>query len=150
MLKYRKLSKVLIVIIFDLKCDTGHKFEGWFKDSHAFAEQKEQKLVSCPICNSSNIDIIPSSVTIMGKDTRTVDKVEKTELSPVKALQLLHQLIDKNFEDVGNKFAEVAIKIHYGEEEKRNIKGTTTLQEEESLKEEGVQFIKIPVPKMES
>lgn len=138
------------MIIFDLKCDIGHKFEGWFKDSQAFAEQKERKLVSCPICNSSGIDIIPSSVTIMGKDSREVNKVEKTELSPAKAFHLLQQFIDKNFEDVGNEFAEIAIKIHHGEEEKRNIKGTTTPQEEESLKEEGVPFIKIPVPKMES
>jgi hypothetical protein len=138
------------VIIFDLKCDTGHKFEGWFKDSKAFAEQRQQKLVSCPTCNSSNIDIIPSSVTIMGKDSRSLSKAEKTELTPINALRLLHQFIDKNFEDVGSEFADVAIKIHYGEEEKRNIKGTTTPQEEESLREEGVQFVKIPVPKMES
>jgi hypothetical protein len=51
---------------------------------------------------------------------------------------------------VGNRFADVALKIHYGEEEKRNIKGTTTAQEEDNLKEEGVQFVKIPVPKMDS
>ena len=63
---------------------------------------------------------------------------------------MFHQYIDKNFEDVGNKFAEVALKIHYGEEEKRNIKGTTTPQEEDNLKEEGVQFIKIPFLKMDS
>jgi len=42
------------------------------------------------------------------------------------------------------------LKIHYGEEEKRNIKGTSTPEEEETLKEEGVQFIKIPLPKMDS
>jgi hypothetical protein len=51
---------------------------------------------------------------------------------------------------VGNKFAETALKIHYGDEEKRNIKGTSTPQEEENLKEEGVQFIKISLPKMDS
>ena len=63
---------------------------------------------------------------------------------------MFHQYINKNFEDVVNKFAEVALKIHYGEEEKRNIRGTTTPQEEDSLKEEGVSFIKIPIPKMDS
>ncbi len=66
------------------------------------------------------------------------------------ALNMLHQYIDKNFEDVGDKFAEVALKIHYGDEEKRNIKGTSTPREEETLKEEGVQFFKIPVAKMDS
>jgi hypothetical protein len=133
------------VIIFDLQCENGHKFDGWFKDRQAFNEQNSQHLVICPVCNCPGVDIIPSSITIMGKD-----KSEAKEISPVKALQMFHQYINKNFEDVGNKFAEVALKIHYGEEEKRNIRGTTTPQEEDSLKEEGVSFIKIPIPKMDS
>ena len=138
------------MIIFDLKCENGHKFDGWFKDRQAFIEQNSQKLVACPICNSCGIDIIPSSVTIMGKDSCSAGKMEGKEISPAKALQMLRQYVDKNFEDVGNKFAEVALKIHFGEEEKRNIKGTTTPQEDDNLREEGVSFIKIPMPKMDS
>ncbi|MGV8057418.1 MAG: DUF1178 family protein [Smithellaceae bacterium] len=138
------------MIIFDLKCENGHKFDGWFKDRQAFIEQNLQKLVSCPICNSSHVDIVPSSVTIMGKDFRSAGKMEEKENSPLKAVQALHQYIDKNFEDVGDQFAEVALKIHFGEEEKRNIKGTTTPQEDANLREEGIPFIKIPVPKMDS
>ncbi|HEX7416236.1 MAG TPA: DUF1178 family protein [Smithellaceae bacterium] len=138
------------MIIYDLKCENGHKFEGWFNDQQAWISQNSQKIVSCPVCNSSNVEIVPSSITIMGKDLRAAGKLQEKELSPAKALQMFHHYIDKNFEDVGNKFAEVALKIHYGEEEKRNIKGTTTIQEENNLKEEGVQFIKIPVLKMDS
>lgn len=138
------------MIIYDLKCEKGHAFEGWFKDRQAWTLQNSQKLVSCPICSSSNVDIVPSSLTIMGKDSRATGKLQEKEISPLKALQVLHQYIDKNFEDVGDKFAEVALKIHFGEEEKRNIKGTTTPQEENGLKEEGVQFIKIPMLKMDS
>ncbi|MBN2539607.1 MAG: DUF1178 family protein, partial [Deltaproteobacteria bacterium] len=51
--------------------------------------------------------------------------------------------------DVGSKFAEVALKIHFGEEDSRNIKGTTTEREEAVLKEEGVPFVKIPIPKFD-
>ena len=138
------------MIIYDLKCEKGHTFEGWFKDQHAWNLQKSQRLVSCPVCNSSNIEMIPSSITIMGKDSRAAGKLQEKELSPAGALKMLHQYIDKNFEDVGNKFAEIALKIHYGDEEKRNIKGTSTQQEEENLKEEGVQFIKVPLLKMDS
>ena len=138
------------MIIFDLKCENGHKFDGWFKDRQAFIKQNSQKLVACPICNSCSVDIVPSSVTIMGKDSRSAGKLEEKEISPLKALQAFQQYINKNFEDVGNQFAEVALKIHFGEEEKRNIKGTTTPQEEETLREEGIQFVKIPIPKMDS
>ena len=74
------------MIIFDLKCENGHKFDGWFKDRQAFIEQNSQKLVSCPICNSSNVEIIPSSITIMGKDSRAAGKLEEKEISPLKAL----------------------------------------------------------------
>lgn len=138
------------MIIYDLKCEKGHTFEGWFKDRQSWVLQSSEKLISCPVCNSCNVEIVPSSITIMGKDSRVADNLREKEISPFKALQLLHQYIDKNFEDVGDKFAEVALKIHFGEEEKRNIKGTTTPQEENNLREEGVQFIKIPGLKMDS
>lgn len=68
----------------------------------------------------------------------------------MKDLRMLHEYIDKTFEDVGSKFAEVALKIHIGEEDNRNIKGTTTKTEEDTLREEGIPFIKIPIPKFDS
>lgn len=136
------------MIIFDLRCENGHKFDGWFKDRDAFAEQKSRKLVVCPICSSYNVDIIPSSIAIRSKDAKPAGRDK--EISMLQALRALNQYIDKNFEDVGDRFTEVALKIHLGEEEKRNIKGKTTPQEEETLKEEGVQFVKIPVPKLDS
>jgi len=138
------------VIIYDLKCEKGHTFEGWFKDQQTWTLQNSQKLVSCPVCSSTNIEMVPFSITIMGKDSRAANKIQEKEISPAGTLRMLHQYIDKHFEDVGDKFAEIALKIHYGDEEKRNIKGTSTPQEEDNLKEEGVQFIKVPFLKMDS
>ena len=138
------------MIIYDLKCDKDHKFEGWFNDRAAFEDQKTRKLITCPICGSSEVEMVPSSVTIMGKDIAESRGKSSKDISPIKALQLFHEYLDKNFNDVGNKFAEVALKIHRGEEDKKNIKGTTTKSEEETLKEEGVQFIKVPIPKFDS
>jgi hypothetical protein len=65
------------VIIYDLKCEKGHTFEGWFKDQQTWTFQNSQKLVSCPVCNSSNIEMIPSSITIMGKDSRAAGKLQE-------------------------------------------------------------------------
>ena len=138
------------MIIYDLKCDKDHKFEGWFNDMAAFEDQKTRKLITCPICGSSEVEMVPSSVTIMGKDLVESRGKSSKDISPIKALQLFHEYLDKNFSDVGNKFAEVALKIHRGEEDKKNIKGTTTKSEEETLKEEGIQFIKVPIPKFDS
>ncbi len=138
------------MIIYDLRCENGHIFEGWFKDRESWIAQNSQKLVACPVCSNTNIEIIPSSITIMGKDKKDDKKSHNKELSPATVLKKLQQYIDKNFEDVGDKFAEIALKMHCGDEEKRNIKGTSTPEEEKNMKEEGIQYIKIPVIKMDS
>ena len=137
------------MIIYDLRCAKSHNFEGWFKDRSAFEEQKTGKLITCPVCGSSDVAMVPSSISILGKEIRNPEKQGK-EFQPPKALQLFHEFLDKNFEEVGTKFTEIALKIKSGEEEKRNIKGTTTKEEEEILKEAGVEFVKIPVPKFDS
>ncbi|MGC9976687.1 MAG: DUF1178 family protein [Syntrophales bacterium] len=138
------------MIIYDLRCEKGHEFEGWFNDRSAFEKQQNQKLVICPTCGSSEVEIVLSTISIMGKDVKASNKSGLEGLSLPKALKLFHEYLDKNFDDVGKKFAEVALRIHHGEEEGRNIRGITTENEEETLKEEGVQFVKIPVPKFDS
>ena len=54
--------------------------------------------------------------------------------------------VEKNFDDVGCDFAKEALKIHYGAVEPRNIRGISTKEEEKTLKDEGIQFFKIPIP----
>jgi hypothetical protein len=138
-----------VMIIYDVRCNQGHTFEGWFQDRKAFEEQKERQLISCPVCGSTNANVIPSSVSIVGREAKG-EKEQEGSVSPMKALQGLQEYIEKNFEDVGPHFAEVAIRIHYGEEKERNIRGTSTKKEEETLEEEGIKFIKIPTPKFDS
>ena len=138
------------MIIYDLNCKKGHKFEGWFKDGNAFEDQKSQRLIICPICGSSDVKMVPSVMSIMAKDTKTTIKENVEELSMPRAIKLFHEYINKNFDDVGKNFAEIALKMHHGEEEKRNIKGTTSEVEEDVLREEGVQFFKIPLTKFDS
>lgn len=135
------------MIIYDLKCRDGHKFEGWFKDREAFDEQRQQKLIACPVCGNRETVLIPSSVLVRGRANSSTVAAKPDGESPLKLLQALQEYIHKNFDDVGDKFAEVALRIHHGEEDGRNIRGTATGSEEEALREEGVQFIKMPLPK---
>ena len=137
------------MIVYDLKCANGHQFEGWFQDGNAFEEQQSRKQISCPICGSLGAGIVLPSLTVMGRDNKR-EKERGRTLPTQQALQMLNEFVDKNFDNVGSGFAEVAIRMHNGEEEKRNIKGTTTRDEEKMLKEEGVHFIKIPLPKYDS
>lgn len=137
------------VIIYDLQCRDGHKFEGWFKDRDAFEEQRLQKLIACPVCGTTETVLIPSSVVVRGRANRSAATTAPNGEPPLKLLQELQEYIHKNFDNVGDKFAEVALRIHHGEEEGRNIRGTATGSEEETLKEEGVEFIKMPLPKFD-
>lgn len=137
------------MILYDLKCDNGHRFEGWFRDGSAFEEQRTQKLINCPVCNSVDNVVAPSSIAVISRKNKA-DKVQNKEISPMKALQILNEYMDNNFDDVGDKFADIAIRMHYGEEKARNIRGTSTKDEEDILMEEGINFIKIPVPKSDS
>jgi hypothetical protein len=99
-------------------------------------------MITCPICNDHQIEKAFSSFAIKRGGERVEEKMD-----PHQALQLVHEYLDRHFEDVGAKFYKEALKIHYGEVEKRNIKGTATTEEEVILKEEGVQFFKIPTTK---
>lgn len=139
------------MIIYDLKCEKHHNFEGWFKDSTAFEQQKKKRLVTCPICGSTDISMVLSTVTtISNYDERKTHQQDSRDVSPIMALRRFHEFIEKEFVDVGERFAEVALNIHRGLEERRNIKGITTKEDEETLKEEGVQFVKVPILKLDS
>lgn len=131
------------MIIFDLQCSNGHRFEGWFEDGQSFETQNEQSLITCPLCNDTSIFRIPSTFAI--KSSSPGVPLPGAELSDLG--KKLMEFVDKNFDDVGCDFAKEALKIHYGVSEPRNIKGSSTEDEEKTLKEEGIQFFKIPVPK---
>ncbi|MBN2284635.1 MAG: DUF1178 family protein [Deltaproteobacteria bacterium] len=138
------------MIIYDLRCRKDHTFEGWFKDRAAFEAQKKKRLIVCPVCGSLDIEMVPSTIAVMGRDSRDSDKEGTAPVTPARALELFNEFVTKNFEDVGNRFAEVALNIHRGKENERNIKGVTTREEDELLRDEGVKFFKIPIPKFDS
>jgi hypothetical protein len=133
------------MIAFDLFCSNGHKFECWFKDSASFEEQIAFRLVSCPVCNDHQIERAFSPFMIKRDGGKKEEEFDPQHAQ--QALQLITDYIDKHFEDVGADFYKEALKIHSGEAEKRNIKGTATTEEEIILKEEGVSFFKVPIIK---
>ena len=124
-----------VMIVFDLCCANGHRFEGWFDSHEDFEEQKQQGQIACPCCNDVGVEKLPSPVTIKKASPRP---------SAREAWFKLQRYLLDNFEDVGHNFAKEALKIHWGVEEKRNIRGVTTDADEKVLEEEGVQFLKIP------
>ncbi|MGD8738944.1 MAG: DUF1178 family protein [Desulfobacterales bacterium] len=132
------------MIAYDLQCVNGHAFEGWFEDSEAYQDQKKKKLIACPACDTTQVSRIPSTFAIKSSPIPKKGSREEENLKQVG--KEIVDFVEKNFDDVGCNFAKEALKIHYGVEEPRNIRGVSTKEEEKMLKEEGIDFLKIPMP----
>lgn len=134
------------MIRFSLHCDKAHEFEGWFRDNADFDKQSKRGLVDCPVCGSHKV-----SKALMAPAVSTGRKKEKMALAASteqkRLMGELRQLAEKmreNADYVGDKFAEEARKIHFGETEQRGIYGEATAEEAKGLIEDGVEFLPIP------
>jgi hypothetical protein len=134
------------MIAYDLQCTNGHSFEGWFEDRKAYLDQKKKGLITCPVCNDTSVDQVPSTFAIKSSQAFKPKAPSAEEIAMAKIGKEAIEFVEKNFDDVGCDFAKEALKIHYGATEPRNIRGVSTKKEEKTLKEEGIQFFKIPIP----
>jgi hypothetical protein len=132
------------MIAFDLECSQGHLFEGWFDSLKSFEEQNLEALVRCPVCDVADVRKVLSPVAVRTSQPR--EMVPPDAINYRKLAKEVVEYIKHNSEDVGTQFAAEALKIHYGAAEKRSIRGSATEEEEKTLKEEGVGFVKVPMP----
>ena len=141
------------MIVYELACDCGYTFEGWFQDRHDFEKQHTAAFLVCPDCGSNKIRKILTPIRFQSASLASAEKtseVHSTEVEQLaevtKALETLQNFVEKNFEDVGADLAKESLKIHYGVSEPRNIRGVTTAAEEKELQKEGIELLKIPMP----
>ncbi|HEU4921880.1 MAG TPA: DUF1178 family protein [Burkholderiales bacterium] len=148
------------MIVFDLLCASGHRFEGWFGSAEDFASQRDRRLLSCPACGSAQVLKVPSATRAnLGapepKPAPRPDKApEKTPemegKDPFAIAQMLYSrmlddLLSKS-EDVGHEFPAEARRIYYEETPARAIRGQATQQEHQELVDEGIPVARLPVP----
>ena len=141
------------MIRYDLICEDGHEFDGWFSDSAAFDEQSLRGLVSCIHCGSTKVEKQLMAPGIPVKGNRKAEAAKPMLASTFdprqqKLIQLMREVrkaVEENAEYVGNKFADEARKIHYEEAEKRGIYGETTTSDARALIEEGIEIHPLPV-----
>ena len=143
------------MIIFELCCAHGHRFEGWFASGDEFARQQERSLVTCPICDDAHIERLPSARVSVpkgaGRDnappaepTEERDTTENAALGlPAEAVAKLREIV-RNTENVGRRFPEEARTIHYRETPPRAIRGQASRDEAQALTEEGIDFASLP------
>lgn len=150
------------MVIYDLICHRGHRFEVWFKDAGAYLAQKAAFVVQCSVCGTSRVERVPSqlhmgkslvkpatsttSVAPRPKETPPVSQPAKEKLDAVVMMKSLQKYVKENFVDVGESFSTHAIAMHKGEETHKPIYGTATQEQREQLDEEGVSYV--PLPKL--
>ncbi|MEK0082002.1 DUF1178 family protein [Benzoatithermus flavus] len=152
------------MIRFALNCARDHAFEGWFKDSAAFDRQAEEGAITCPVCGDTSVRkavMAPAVIRSGGRrepaptpPSAPVPAPTPEQARAMMMMAMLRQIrahVEKNFDDVGERFPEEARKIHYGEAEARDIYGKATLEEAKELIEEGIAVLPLPdLPKLDS
>lgn len=151
--------------VFDLQCGRGHVFEGWFSSDSGFESQSEQGLLNCPICGDAEIARKLSAPRLnLGKRSSEAGSASHAgdrgqgqggeaavmapsspQLARFQAELMRHMReVVKSSEDVGDRFAQEALKIHHGDAKERAIRGTATFEERRQLSEEGVSVMPVP------
>jgi hypothetical protein len=141
------------MIHYDLICEEGHEFDGWFSNSAAFDEQSRNGLVSCVLCGSTRVEkqLMAPGIPVRGNRKSEPARpmlaatVDPRQQKLVQMMRELRKAVEENAEYVGDKFAEEARKIHYEESEKRGIYGETTSQDAEELIDEGIEIHPLPI-----
>lgn len=147
--------------VFNLQCEAGHTFEGWFASAEEVDIQAQKGFIECPYCGGTKVKKALSApyvnrsrgnspsaqqeVNASSTSTPTTlsEDAKNTQQLQAKWLRQLKGMLNQA-EDVGERFTEEALKMHRGETQERAIRGQATLQQCEELLEEGVGVLPIP------
>ena len=154
------------MIRYTLRCEQDHSFESWFQSSSAFETQVRRKLVICPACGSAKVEkaiMAPQIVSKKGRDSAVPAPVAPAEVAATEVtsqgstpllmaqerelrakLKELRDHIVKNADNVGERFANEARAMHYGDKEHRPIYGEASPDEAKSLIDEGIEVSPLP------
>jgi hypothetical protein len=138
--------------VLNLQCRHAHAFEGWFASEDDFQDQLARGLVECPVCGDAEVAKMPSAprLNLGASEPKPAGKQEVVASANPELQAAWMQLVKQvmaNTEDVGERFAEEARKIHYGETEERGIRGQASREETQALLEEGIGVLPLPLPK---
>ena len=136
--------------VLNLQCSHGHGFEGWFASNQAFETQLADGLVECPICGGKDVNKCLSAprLNLGGARDPAASAHEQSSSEAQRHgrwLRAVRELMAST-EDVGDRFAAEARRIHHGEVKERGIRGQATREETAALADEGIAVMQIALP----
>lgn len=137
--------------VLNLQCQHAHAFEGWFASEDEFQQQLGQGLVECPLCGDRTVSKLPSAPRLnLGHSRAEAPAGQSVAAAPAELqaawLKMVRHVM-AHTEDVGERFAAEARRMHYGETEERGIRGQASAEETVALLEEGISVLPLPIPK---
>jgi hypothetical protein len=140
------------MIRFDLTCSQEHEFEAWFRDGGAYEVQAASGSLACPLCGDSEVRkaVMAPSIARGRNEVAPVDPRKAAFAKMLSTMRQVQGYVEKNFDNVGERFPEEARRIHHGEVEHRDIYGKASQEEAKSLRDEGIPVSQLPVlPKLD-
>src|SRR4051794_15119234 len=129
------------MILFTLRCSSDHEFEAWFRDGDGFEAQQRAREIACPHCGDTEVEKAVMAPNI----ARSRDKAPALTPAQMKAaLVAMRKQVEANCDYVGERFAEEARRIHYGEADPHGIYGEATNDEARELADEGIEIGQVP------
>ena len=137
------------MIHYQLRCADGHEFEGWFKDSATFEVQAERGLLSCPRCGTVEVARGLMAPVVRTRPAGKAVALPQLPTVPLPdeiraVLQRVRAEVERTCEDMGDRFADEAIRMNRGEAEERGIYGNASDEDREALADEGIEVTRIP------
>lgn len=134
------------MIRFDLRCGDGHEFDSWFASGDAFDRLKAAGQVVCPACGSTEVEkaLMAPRVKPSRKGGAETVPVATTDPELVAAMKKLRDHVERNTDDVGDRFATEARAMHLGDIPERAIRGQASREEARDLIEDGVPVMPLP------
>ena len=136
------------MIVFDLKCGTGHVFEAWFGSSGDYEDQRARGLLACPLCGDAAIGKAVMAPNVPAKGN-TAGEPPPSPAAVKAALAAMAAAQSKALNGstwVGRSFATKARAMHDGEIGHAPIHGQASADEARSLVEDGVPVAPLPFP----
>lgn len=144
------------MIVYDLRCDAGHDFEGWFADRKAFDAQSRSDQLLCPYCGETRVErrvsklrigsSTESNATSMTPASRTSPPSDERRTEVLGKLAALQTEMLKTSQWVGNGFARRARAMADGDEPTATIHGQATVAEAKAMRDEGVAVMPLLFP----
>lgn len=147
------------MIRYDLKCDRGHNFDGWFASDAAFGKLRGSGMIACTVCGSEKIEkalMAPAVHAPAPKPAAAGSSAEPgAAMEPARplaqprnpleeAFAQMRRSVEENSDYVGANFVQEARAMHEGETPERAIWGEARPDEARALIEDGIQVTPLP------